>query len=607
MKKQVLFIVAVLWGACAMATVRTPKEAAEIAGRFAATKGQNIANRMTGVQRGGATALPMTLAYTQNTADGEVPALYIFNAAQGGGFVVVSATEKARTILGYSDHDTVDGEKMPANLRFWLQMYADEIARAENYTDDYPQTAETEANAYPEIAPLLGDIQWGQDAPYNDSCPKPQGYDCPTGCAATAIAQIMRHHKYPAKGTGSHSYSYRLIVDTNDTLTMTPSADFGNATYDWDNMLPSYQGVTYTDAQSAAVARLMYHIGVSCNMLYGSESSASGIVAAKSMQTYFGYDAGMEALYKNSMSETELLGRISTELQANRPMLTMGYTIKGEGHAFVIDGMKSNGFVHINWGWDGAWDDYFAVSAFDPMGQGTGGAASGYAFTENVTVIAGIRPDKGGTGIPQVSADSVFVSSKPRIKKGKEYTTFGISYLTNTGLSEITDMTLVMAVYKDGAIQQTLPQYTISLGLGYYYNGVVSVNESFGAVPVGTYEVAAGIVYGSLNTYAPVRCDNVHGEKRFSLTVTADSVFVGESPDATTAIPAAAKNISRISAVGHTITMEADEASDMSITDAMGRLLAAEEQTTCLRLQAVPNGVYIVRCGNTIQKVLLKD
>ena len=101
---------------------------------------------------------------------------------------------------------------------------------------------------FPTIEPLLEGVCWGQTEPYNNLCPLVSGYKTPTGCVATAIAQIMYKHQYPVQGKGSHSYktnSYKLSL----------SADFGATVYDWANMLPDYTGA-YSEEQATAVATL---------------------------------------------------------------------------------------------------------------------------------------------------------------------------------------------------------------------------------------------------------------------------------------------------------------------------------------------------------------
>ena len=57
-----------------------------------------------------------------------------------------------------------------------------------------------EDHTYYTRGPLLG-TRWGQGCGYNSYCPynpeSPYCFRCPTGCVATAMAQVMRYWQYP--------------------------------------------------------------------------------------------------------------------------------------------------------------------------------------------------------------------------------------------------------------------------------------------------------------------------------------------------------------------------------------------------------------------------
>lgn len=500
-----------------VASPRTAQEAAEIAGRFAANKEEAVVRRMQRARTASATKEDMHLVYTQT--QNAMPALYVFNSTQtDGGFVVVSADDQARDILGYADSGSFSAKDIPSNLRFWLQMYADEIAQAASAS----KTAQQDTKAdYPIVAPLLGTTTWGQDAPYYNMCPTIDGIRCATGCVATAIGQIMYYHKYPTKGTGSHSYSWN-----EQTL----SANFANTTYDWVNMLPDYSG-TYTAAQANVVAQLLSHIGISCDMAYDvSANGGSGANSNKMMQaliTYFGYDAGIRVLPKNYMAEADILDGIAQDLQAGRPVYMSGRTLNDEGHAFVADGMQANGYLHINWGWDGYYNGYFAISAMNPYGQGTGGAASGQGFTEQVCAFAGIHPNQGGNATTLIVADTIQCVSHARIGKN-ENVAFSIKPFQNMGVATAKGK-LAYIIYQNGLPYSTLQfsSPTYNLEPGYYYLNAITVSGTLSMLQEGEYELAVAVVPTS-GTATPILTTMARGERRFPITVTADSVFVGE-------------------------------------------------------------------------------
>lgn len=526
MRKYLLTLVGcTLWTLLSVAAPRTAQEAAEIAGRFISNPHQKVTQRIQYAQMSSTAGQPMRLAYTQEQGN-KTPALYVFNTEKtDGGFVIVSADDNTRAILGYADNGTFSAENMPSNMRFWLQMYADEIARAAEIPATTTQTTE---NTYPIVSPLLGNTVWGQDAPFYNLCPTLNNIQCVTGCVATAVSQIMYYHKHPTRGTGSHSYKW-------ETGGQTLSADFGNTTYDWANMLADYGGNNYTTAQADAVATLMLHMGIACDMEYNtSANGGSSAISNKMMNAlirHFGYDTGMRVLPKDYMDENEMLNLIAQDLQAGHPIFMSGHTTNNEGHAFVCDGMQSNGYIHINWGWDGYCNGHFAISAMNPYGQGTGGAASGQAFTENVYAFTGIQPNQNGKAIPCILANDITYSGANRhLHKTQNSVNFTISQFTNNGVTSISGKYAYL-IYKDGVLYTTISttNTVYTLEPGYFFPNNQRTYTSLSSLSAGNYELSVGVIPNNSTTAYPILAKTARGEKRIPITVTTDSVFIGES------------------------------------------------------------------------------
>ena len=419
------------------AGVRSVEEAMAIAGRFMAESKNDVspAERTRRAMMALLEAEPMQLAYTQMAYDNSQAAVYVFTH-QEDGFVLVSADDRTRVILGYAD-GAFDAEHMPENMRVWMQMYADEIARLSDKALAAPSLGDVEY--YPTIEPLLGNTAWNQSAPYNDHCPIDPSTNerSVTGCMATAAAQVMYHHKYPISGTGEHSYYWR-----GQRL----SVDFSQATYDWENMLPRYQTGKYTKVESDAVAQLMYHVGVACDMSYGSSASGAGMgSSAAALINYFDYDPAIRVLKKDYMDEQIILRKMAQDLEASRPIQIEALTKRHEGHAFVCDGMQNDGYLHINWGWNGMGNGHFAVSALDPEQQGVGGSASNMAYTQDVIAYTGIQPDQGNEYIPLLTASTLKRSSSDQIGRSSSVK-FDLSILWNRGMNSING-TLCYLIY----------------------------------------------------------------------------------------------------------------------------------------------------------------
>lgn len=299
---------------------------------------------------------------------------YIFNIGKGEGYIVVAGDDMVKeAVLGYADAGSFSEKDLPDNLRWWLSEYDRQIGYMQQHKEQfatsstalYADDAASEER-YKEIAPLLSST-WNQDSPYNDKCPVKSGTVCPTGCVATALAQIMYYNKWPERGTGTYK-----------------GMDYGATTFDWGSMTAQY---TANSSQTAkdAVATLMYAIGNAVDMEY--DPSGSGATTDKTvngLKRNFGYTKAMLIL-RDYMSTASWDKYIYDELSHNRPVFYTGATSHMEGHAFVCDGYR-DGFLHINWGWGGTADGYYRSSALNPPIQGIGGS-SGDGFNYYQCII----------------------------------------------------------------------------------------------------------------------------------------------------------------------------------------------------------------------------
>ncbi len=285
-------------------------------------------------------------------ADGPDAGIYVFNSDNG--FVVISADDALPAVLAYSYGTPYDANKAPEAMKAMLSAYHHAVASACVTRADVPTHAD--------IAPLIK-TTWNQTSPYNNLCPN----QSPAGCVATATAQIMYYHQYPAN-------------------------------YEWSKMKTNYESTDIGDA-AEAVAKLMADVGEKEYMNYGeSESSARFIDACEALRYDFGYSETTEYVERDCYTAKSWDELLYNELVANRPIFmgAQSMTPTGEGgHAFIIDGYQAKdgvGYFHVNWGWGGKSDDYFLISVLNPKYQYTGGHAgsSGYSYYQNA--IIGIQP-----------------------------------------------------------------------------------------------------------------------------------------------------------------------------------------------------------------------
>ena len=357
-----------------------------------------------------------------------VSGLYVFNVNNDGGFVIVSNDDVAVPILGYSDSGTLDPDNMPDNMRAWLQGYADEIAWAKEH-----HIAKVDASSTPRInralkapiGPLLN-TTWNQDEPYNNYTPYygvsngiyvysttgGTGYShCATGCVATAMAQVMKYHKWPTEATAEIP-SYKWKNKGSNLSKLTPT------TFNWGKMLNSYDGI-YEQDEADAVATLMKYCGYSVQMNYGKESSSNTDMVASALKAYFDYNSETTKFVSRSFyTYANWIELIYHELANDRPVVYGGQS-SGGGHEFVCDGYQGEDYFHINWGWGGTSDDYFKLSALNPYTQGIGGSSSNDGFHYGQDAVIGIQPSTGTGTIanvtttpPSLIANSMSLSSE---------------------------------------------------------------------------------------------------------------------------------------------------------------------------------------------------
>lgn len=394
MRKHTLLLFLLLMAMPVLAENRSFRQAREIAERHAAKNGAHIG--LQSVKRA------KVLNKQQSTTSSR--GYYVFPHDGNCGYTIVSGDDRMPEIVGYSTTDTYSEENMPDGMKYLMQAYeamatalANGDAKAERCLAEKEALAADSTYRQPRVAPLLADVAWGQSEPYNNLCPMYDGQRrTVTGCVATAMAQLMMYYKYPQTLKSDipayQTSSYQLNM---------PLVSAGER-YDWDNMLPQYSGSAYTAAQANAVAKLMYHCGLSAKADHGPSTGAwcTPYVLVK----YWGYDPDViKHLYREKFSLREWTAILDAELQASRPVYYTGCSTTSGGHAFLCDGADGNGLYHINWGWSGWNNGYFDITVLNSDYSGAESAtapADGFNYT--CKMIVGIMPDNGVADAPLI-------------------------------------------------------------------------------------------------------------------------------------------------------------------------------------------------------------
>lgn len=380
-------------------------------------------------------------------------AYYVFNN-DAGGFVIIAGDDAVTPVLGYTSTGSFDAENLPDGLKDLLKSYERQIAAlGDNYVAN--QTATRAAFTGEK---LLKTAEWNQMAPFNKYTPN----NYVTGCVATAGAIVMKHHGYPAKGTGSHSYTWN-----GKTLT----ANFEH-TYDWASMPDKYDGTN--DAAFDGVARLMADLGVAVEMNYAKDGSGSYIGnLVTALQKYYGYSKLSHLMAIEDVGAEAWNGRLREEIDANRPVLYAASDPAGGGHAFVIDGYKDESFS-VNWGWGGYCDGFYKIGALNPESVGK---PTGDKYNVGQSAVFGMQPSDGtekvsGMGfLTNVGELQMLNMNITDVKKGQNGVIFSAP-IGNTGDQPYTGEAAVALMNAKGEMREIVSsssQTFNNLSRGSYY------------------------------------------------------------------------------------------------------------------------------------------
>ena len=467
------------------------------------------------------------LKSTINTQAG-LPAVYLYNS--GNQYLLLSASSEAEPLLGYGIA-APDSVEMPPQMRTWLESYAAAIQHAENSPQpDFHSVVKAPVMEY--IKPLLS-TTWDQLSPYNKYTPN----KTPTGCVATAMAQVMKHHNYPASTTGSAIAYYKGNRYTRSL----------DATYDWDNMMGSYSNAS-TEAQINAVATLMVNAGYAAKMFYDEAVSGTNDQAMiNAMVNIFNYSPACWMRYRDHYTIEDWEALLYNELTNNRPIYYSGMASSG-GHAFVCDGYE-NGFFHFNWGWSGYCDGWFKIDALNPAGQGTGGFAGGYNTNQAALINCAIP--KAGDARPQVQLtmfDLIKVTTSGT-NLTLESQWFNFSYVS-TKLS----IELSMRNMETNQEYRNVIHDNYDMGSGH---GINRFATSMDKVPDGVYEVQILSRENGYNDWMPVLHSQSHASSITVIKNNGKLIVTGaaeKDPEYTNLLPLGAINKDEEASCSMTIT-----------------------------------------------------
>ena len=407
-------------------------------------------------------------------ADNGVAAFYVF-AVQPKGFVIVSADDRAKPILAYSTESNFTPNHIEGGLMTFFenykagfsQMFANDDERTAEAVADWECLAATGKLADKKInrslEPLLVSL-WNQTDLYNDQCPEDPSSiysgHCKSGCVANTMSQLMRYWEWPRHGQGGHGYDASSYYGDYGWQ----EVNFEAATYRFE-LMPDFLDFASPQAEVDATALLEYHAGVGVDMGYGANASgAYSSDVGPAMQEYFRYSDDWVHRYKPNGNNSQWENDLRANLDAGMPFYYASSGPDG-GHAYVLDGYDANNMFHLNWGWAGFDNGWFAINGF---------YLTFYSFPYQHNAIFNLHPADEYYDAPKavenLSVEAVFDHLESVVAFNPVYETRG-----GTSLSAI-DTIVIM---RDGEVIERLTDVTDER--------VVFYDEFDGAYKIGTY------------------------------------------------------------------------------------------------------------------------
>ena len=225
------------------------------------------------------------------------------------------------------------------------------ILDVSNYNESasYAQKYGTKSlSSSPKYGPLIP-VKWSQkyvgnnlsDNVFNKYTPN----NYPAGCVIIAVAQILLTNT---------NFTYNSIAGYNCYRnTMLTVANYTS---------PNSPGTSYAQLQAGQFVSDLGSSSILCNATYRADGTSATSYGAKRTLEAFMYndvtkDIGFGSSNQNKATLQIRNGR-PVYFQGDAPGLFQG------GHAWVLDGEWGD-YYHINWGWRGIRDGYYAKGVFD--------------------------------------------------------------------------------------------------------------------------------------------------------------------------------------------------------------------------------------------------
>jgi hypothetical protein len=337
-------------------------------------------------------------------------ALFHIITYRKGGFIIVSADLRSMPVFAFSDNEKFDLEqKLEANgFKLWFNMAKEQVKTIKKENKELSSIAEKEWKKYSNgefnplknkkgrtnnsncqewytvgqyicqnstnsAGPLLA-TSWGQTGISNFYAPSANctcGKD-PAGCGPVSMGQVLRHIGVNFGGWGSWNF---------------PSMP-GTSSYSCSANSQGEQQLASLLRECGRSANSTYHFFTTCNTLTYPSNINDGM-------------RGM-GLSNGGNSTSFNPSQLENEVSQNYPVIFCAYdNFFSNWHIWVSDGFIRNNYseydcdthacnswsytyYHMNWGWDGSSNGWYAAGNFNPSG-------TSYNYTGWLSMVSGFR------------------------------------------------------------------------------------------------------------------------------------------------------------------------------------------------------------------------
>ena len=196
---------------------------------------------------------------TRSSKTHEQPAYYLFTNSNDKKFVIISGENRLNEVVAYGDCKSNDVNSQSTYVTQFLKDY-ERIVKA--VRTNVLQVPQKQGPIKRRVEPLLT-CKWSQYYPFNKYTPVISSRTTPTGCVATATAQLMFYHKWPQNRPTDY------VATTGDEARK-------STTYWWNDMKNTVTEMR-SDRSAQAVGVLMRDIGKAVRMRYYHRGSDSNL------------------------------------------------------------------------------------------------------------------------------------------------------------------------------------------------------------------------------------------------------------------------------------------------------------------------------------------